>query len=265
MIYILLPAYNEEHSIDNFFNSIYNELKSADCGYKVLVCNDGSVDKTAEKIKLHSHKMPIEVISHKYNRGLGETIRDLFERVAEVSSADDIVIRMDCDDTHEPKYFKKLINKLDEGYDVAIASRFVKGGNQIGLNSYRSFISYSANLFMKIFFPISGIREYTCAFRAYRASVIKKAINFYRNDFVQLKGIGFTCTLEKMIKLKIIGTRFAEVPFVLRYDKKKSSSKMLSSLTAFGYCVMTVLCYWPWGGWKSIYNKSAKNDQICAE
>ena len=52
------------------------------------------------------------------------------------------------------------------------------------------------------------------------------------------------------MKLDLIGARCAEVPFVLRYDQKRSSSKMVSSITTLGYIIMTVLYYWPWGGWR---------------
>ena len=94
---------------------------------------------------------------------------------------------------------------------------------------------------MKAFFPIRGVRDYSCGFRAYRASAIQAAVRFFGNDFIQLKGLGFSCTLEKLIKLKILGAKFAEVPFVHRYDRKQSSSKMVSSVTSMGYLVMVVL------------------------
>jgi dolichol-phosphate mannosyltransferase len=108
---------------------------------------------------------------------------------------------------------------------------------------------------MKVLFPIRGIREYSCGYRAYRAEIIQKAIQVYGNGFIQLKGLGFTCTLEKLIKLKIIGAEFAEVPFVLRYDKKMSESKMVGSITMLGYMVMAVCYHWPWGGWRMNYRK----------
>lgn len=161
MIYIILPAYNEEHSIDSFFTAIHSKLESMDHKYKIIVCDDGNIDRTKEKLEYYSQMMPMEIISHRFNRGLGETTRDLFERAAEISNNTDVIVRMDCDDTHEPEYFKKLIDKLDEGYDMVVASRFAKGGGQEGVNLYRAFISYSATIFMKIFFPISGLREYT--------------------------------------------------------------------------------------------------------
>jgi dolichol-phosphate mannosyltransferase len=258
MIFILLPAYNEEDSLDSLFQAIQNKFDSWPSPYKIIICDDGSTDRTHEKLLSFLPKMPLEILSHKYNRGLGETSRDLFERAAEISDEDDIIIRMDCDDTHEPKYFETFIQKLGEGYDVVIASRFVKGGSQQGVGFYRSFVSRCATLFMKTFFPVHGLKEYTCGFRAYRASIIMKAIRVYKNNFIQLKGLGFTCTLEKIVKLKMLNAKFAEIPFVLRYDKKRSPSKMMGSITTFGYFTMALLYHWPWGGWRRKYKKMLK-------
>ena len=196
------------------------------------------------------------IIEHPINRGLGESSRDLFEKAVQIGKQGDYIIRMDCDDTHEPKYIPKIISKLELGYDVVVASRFEKGGGQMGVYGYRAFISRWANLFMKLFFPIKGLREYSCGYRGYRFSKVKEAVDFFGNNFIQLKGLGFTCTLEKLVKLKLIGARFAEVPFLHRYDQKKSESKMVSSVTTLGYLVMTILYHWPWGGWRSAIRKN---------
>ena len=259
MIYILLPAYNEEQSLDHILPKIEDLMKNdLKCHFHLIICNDGSRDKTLEKIKYYQKSMPITIINHKINRGLGETIRDLFEKAAEMSEDEDIIIRLDCDDTHEPQYIRGLLKKIEEGYDVAIASRFVKGGGQQGLNTYRRTISLLANKFMKVFFPIKGLKEYSSGFRAYRAGVIKKAIKVFKNNFTQLKGLGFTCTLEKIVKLKILGAKFGESPFILKYHQKRSPSKMVGSVTTFGYIVMVFLYYWPWGGWRRGYKNIEK-------
>jgi dolichol-phosphate mannosyltransferase len=201
--------------------------------------------------------MPLEVINHKMNRGLGETCRDLFERAAEISNMDDIIIRLDCDNTHEPEILINIVQKLRAGYDVVVASRFADGGGQLGVTRYRTTISFLANIFMKVFFPIPGLREYSCGFRGYTAAIVKKSIDVFGNDLIQLKGLGFTCTLEKLIKMALLGAKVTEVPFILRYDQKLSSSKMVSSITTLGYFVMVILYNWPWGGWKSaVKNKS---------
>lgn len=52
------------------------------------------------------------MITHKINRGLWETVRDGFERAAEICQPDDIIIRMDADDTHEPRYIPSIIDRL---------------------------------------------------------------------------------------------------------------------------------------------------------
>ena len=255
MIIILLPAYNEEISFPPLMKKLKHVLEETDETYRLIICNDGSSDNTAKILKEYSTKLPLEVIEHPINRGLGESSRDLFERAVNLGKEGDIIIRMDCDDTHEPKYIPIIIRRLNQGYDVVVASRFQKGGGQMGVNGYRAFISKCANLFMKIFFPIKGLREYSCGYRGYRYSKIKEAMDLYGNNFIQLKGLGFTCTLEKLVKLNLIGARFAEIPFLHRYDQKQSDSKMVSSVTTLGYLVMTILYHWPWGGWKSAVKK----------
>ncbi len=252
MVTILLPAYNEEESFATFLPKFQGALKTLNTPFRIIVCNDGSSDRTEELLGNFSKELPLEVINHKLNRGLGETSRDLFEYAAESCHPDDVIIRMDCDDTHEPKYIPEMIKKLDEGFDVVIASRFQPGGGQLGVSSYRAFISYCANLFMKLFFPIKGIREYSCGFRAYRAGKVQEAILFFKGDFIQLRGLGFTCTLEKILKLNLLGARFTEIPFNLHYNQKLSESKMVGSVTTLGYVVMIILYYWPFGGWRTI-------------
>ena len=255
MIFVLLPAYNEEKSLPLLLPKLKSALTDIESGYRIVVCDDGSTDRTHELLSQYAKTISIEILRHQLNRGLGETMRDLFEYAAANSQSNDVIIRMDCDDTHEPDVIGRMINKLEQNCDVVIASRFEVGGGQHGLDAYRTAISRAANLFMKIFFPIHGVKEYSCGFRAYRAKAVQRAIKFYGNDFIQLKGLGFTCTLEKLIKLNILGMRFGEVPFELRYDQKVSESKMVSSVTTLGYLVMTLLYYWPWGGWRKNYRR----------
>lgn len=259
MIYILLPAYNEEESLDYLLPKIDHAFKEEmKLDYHIIVCDDGSRDKTPEMLKKYSATLPITILTHVINRGLGETSRDLFEKAAQLSDDNDIIIRMDCDDTHEPEFIPGLLQQIDNGYDVVIASRFVEGGGQEGLDSYRATISKLANLFMKFFFPIKGLKEYSSGFRAYKATTIKHAINTFGNNFIQLKGLGFTVTLEKVVKLKLLGAKFGEAPFILRYQQKRSESKMVSSITTFGYMTLVLLYYWPWGGWRTGYKNIKK-------
>lgn len=259
MIYLLLPAYNEEKSFVNLFRKVDEYFTNEHNGdYHIVVCNDGSSDKTPEILESYKDKLPLTVLTHEINRGLGETIRDLFEYAAKISKEGDIIIRMDCDDTHEPQFMTGMIDKINAGCDVVIASRFEPGGGAEGLDWYRHYISMAAQQFMRIMFPIKGLKEYSSGFRAYKAETIKHAIKVFGNNFIQLKGLGFTCTLEKVVKLKIIGAKFGESPMVLRYDQKVSDSKMVSSITTFGYLTLALLYHWPWGGWKGQHKNIEK-------
>jgi len=258
MIFVLLPAFNEEKTLPRLLEKIILFSKNHRKNVTTLVCNDSSTDKTLQSIRPFKTKMSLIAINHPINRGLGETSRDLFEKVVTLAKDDDVIIRMDADDTHSPEYIPSMLQKLDRGFDVVIASRFAHGGGQKGVDLYRGMISRAANLFMKVIFPVRGVCEYSCGFRAYRASIIKKAITIYGNNFIQLKGLGFTGTLEKLIKLNLIGAKFSEVPFILRYDLKDSPSKMVTSVTTMGYLVMAVLYHWPWSGWRSTYKNFGK-------
>lgn len=235
MIYVLLPAYNEEHALLPLCEKISAVMAESKTKYQIVVVNDGSKDATATILKDLSSHYPLVAITHKYNRGLGETARDGFEYIAENAGPEDIAIRMDCDDTHDPKYIPAMIARIQEGYEVVTTSRYFPGGGQIGVNLYRRTISRIANLLLKMIFPIPGLKEYTCGFRAYRAAALQDAIEIFGNQFIDLKGMGFTGTVEKLIKFKLIGARVGEIPFVLRYDQKQSVSKVVTSLTTLGY------------------------------
>ncbi len=257
MIWIVLPAYNEEASLPQLLPRIDSTMRAHQLDYRMVVVDDGSVDRTADILKQLAPGLPVDVVTHWINRGLGETERDGFEFVASKCAPADVIVRVEGDDTHDPKYILALIAKLDEGFDVVNTSRFQPGGGQMGVSGYRAFISSVANRFMRVMFPVPNIRDFSCGFRAYRGQVIQDAIAVFGNDFIQLRGLGFTSTLEMVVKLHLLGCRCGEVPFVLRYDQKASASKMVGSVTALGYLIMALLYHWPFGGWAGQYRDLA--------
>src|SRR5690606_15091155 len=92
-------------------------MRAMPATYRVVVVNDGSRDGTASILKKLATQYPVYTLTHRYNRGLGETARDGFEYIADVALPDDFVVRMDCDDTHDPAYIPAMIEKLKEGYE----------------------------------------------------------------------------------------------------------------------------------------------------
>jgi dolichol-phosphate mannosyltransferase len=258
MNWIILPAYNEENSLPKLVPRLHSQMTTSKLEYKLIICDDGSFDATPSILSQLANNYPIVILTHNINRGLGEAERDLFEYAAQNSKPEDYIIRLEGDDTHDPKYVLDLIAKLKEGYDVVNTSRFQPGGGASGFSLYRRFISRAANSFMKLIFGIKGVKDFSCGFRIYKASVIQDAISIYGNYFIQMKGLGFTSTLEVLVKLNMMGCKFAEVPFVLRYDMKESASKMVASVTTLGYFSMAILYLWPFGGWKNQYKKLRK-------
>ncbi len=224
MIYVLLPAYNEEHALEPLCQKIAAAMAEMRMPYQIVVVNDGSKDATENILKDLAARYPLHAITHKYNRGLGETARDGFEYVAETANPEDIVIRMDCDDTHDPKYFPALVARIREGYEVVTTSRYFPGGGQIGVDWYRRTISRIANIILKICFPIPGFKEYTCGYRAYRVAVLRRAYERWGADFIG--DSGFSCMVEILLRLRQLGVTATEVPLILRYDLKPGPSKM---------------------------------------
>jgi dolichol-phosphate mannosyltransferase len=251
-IWIFLPAFNEEESLRRLLPKL-KQVEARLPGHElvIFVVDDGSSDGTAAITRDAAASQEVELLVHSINRGLGETERDGFEFLAARCADDDIIVRLDCDDTHEPEYIVSLVDKLAEGYDVVNTSRFQPGGYQKGVNWYRRGISRAANIFMKLLFGLRGIKDYSCGFRAYRGKLIRDAVRIFGNGFLQMRGFGFTSTLEIVVKLHLLGARFAEVPFGLRYDQKASESKMVSSTTMIGYFVMAMLYHAPGSGWRS--------------
>ncbi|MCC6968434.1 MAG: glycosyltransferase [Nitrospira sp.] len=248
MIHIVLPAYNEEAALRPLLAKIDKTMNEQGWPYRVVIVNDGSQDRTGEILEELRTRYPMHVIGHRYNRGLGETIRDGFEYVGDVAAPDDILVRMDCDDTHEPKHIAEMVKKLNEGYEVVTTSRYAPGGGQTGLDWYRRTISRCANLLFKFVFPVPGLKEYTCGYRAYRVGILQDALHIFGNKFIDLKGLGFTGTLEKLIKFRMLGARIGEVPFVLRYEQKLSTSKVVTSITTLGCFILIIKHCRNWGG-----------------
>ena len=247
MIWILLPAYNEELSFPPLTAKIRATMEKMGAAYRVVVVNDGSRDGTSKVLEDVARNIPLQVLTHKYNRGLGETIRDGLEYIAEHAKPEDVVVRMDCDDTHEPDYIPTMIAKLNEGHEVVITSRYQPGGGVIGLDLYRRTISRIANLMLKAWFPIPGIWEYTCGYRAYRVSLIQDLLAIFGNKLIDLKGLGFTGTIEKLVKCRMVKARVTEIPFMLHYHQKRSASKVVTSVTTLGYLVLMAK-YAAWWG-----------------
>ncbi len=243
MIIVFLPAYNEEVALGKLVPKFDAEFRKSGESYRIVVFDDGSTDGTARVAGELAAKYPVELLRHQPNEGLGATMRDGLTHVARHSSPDDVVVTLDCDDTHDPRYVHDALAKIREGRDVVILSRYQKGGGEEGLSPIKSFLSRGAGTFLKLFFPIKGVKEYSCGYRVFRASALQKAVKTFGDGFVRLPHMGFVVTPEILIKMKMIGCSIAEVPFTLHYDQKPGVSKNRPLKTIAGYFALVAL-YW---------------------
>lgn len=243
MLIVFLPAYNEEVALGRVVEKFARVFKTLNRDYRIVVMDDGSKDATASVARDLAKQYPLELLQHKQNEGLGATMRDGLEHVAKNSLPNDVVITMDCDDTHDPQYVDKALAKIEEGYDVVILSRYQKGGGEQGLSGFRSVLSRGAGLFLKLFFPIKGVQEYSCGYRVFRVSILKKAFDAFGADFIRLPHMGFVVTPEILIKLRMLGARIAETPFVLQYGLKPGASKNKPMKTIGGYFALILLYF----------------------
>lgn len=222
---IVLPAYNEEKNIGELLDQIHEALEiDTKTAHRIFLVDDGSKDETYKIALERSKLMPITILRHEVNQGLGATIRDGLYEAIKYSGPRDIVVTMDADATHNPGLILRLSRMIIEGYDVVIASRFQPGARVIGLVWHRRLLSFMASTVFRILYPIKGVKDYTCGYRAMRADVLKRAITEYGHKFVDQDG--FQSIVDILLKLRSRKLMFGETPFILRYDQKKGESKM---------------------------------------
>ncbi|MEQ8767382.1 MAG: glycosyltransferase [Planctomycetota bacterium] len=234
MILFVLPAYNEGEGIARLLGLLADRMKDQRLDYRVLLVDDGSSDDTLAEARAFLERMPLTIIHHERNRGLGVAIwTGLSSAVAEASD-DDVIITMDADCSHDPILAGPLADAVRTGScEVAIASRFVEGGAEVGVPFHRKILSRGAGLIFRTLFPTSHVRDYSCGYRAYRASTLRRGLEAYGRGFIVESGFG--CMVEILVKLRALGAKFGEVPLVLRYDQKLGASKMRIVRTVVRY------------------------------
>lgn len=223
-VIVVLPAYQEEASLGLLLQRLDQSMREDDIEYEIVVVDDGSTDGTARIAGEYAQYLPIRLEKHGVNRGLGATIRDGLRAAVSIATDEDIIVVMDADNTHTPGLIRSMIRVVREGADVVIASRYQPGSYVRGVPLHRKLLSLGARVAFKLVFPIRGVRDYTCAYRAYRASVLRDAFRRYGDDFVNQEG--FQCMADIVLKLRTLDVIFREVPLILRYDLKQGASKM---------------------------------------
>lgn len=228
MIDVILPAYNEERVLRRLLLALDAELGSRGVAYRVLVVDDGSTDATvaeAERARTETDgRLPLTVLRHPENRGLGGALRTGIWWCLDNGGEDDIVVTLDADMTHPPSLIPTLVARIDAGADVVIASRYQPGSHVTGVPRSRLMLSELARIVLQLSFPIRGVKDYTCCFRAIRLSSLRLARAVYGEELTTARG--FEAVMDLLLRLRQLDLRMTEVPFDLDYSDRVGRSKM---------------------------------------
>ena len=231
--FVVLGAYNEEKGIGALLKNLVKIHQGRLPELKVLIVNDGSHDRTSEIARSFANQIPLELIEFNQNRGIVEVFRTAFQKVVEQAKDNDYCITMDADNTHPPEVIFKIIEKLRQGDDIAIASRFEPDGGVVGAPPFRAFLSNTVAFLLQRIVGIPGVKDYSTFYRGYRVSLLRKGLAVYGDSLVA--GEGFAGMAGLLIRLSHLTRNIGEVALVLRYDLKEGRSGMKIYRTTLGY------------------------------
>jgi dolichol-phosphate mannosyltransferase len=186
--------------------------------FDVLIVDDGSPDGTAEKVEELQTEFPnLHLLKRKGKLGLGTAYIAGFKYALEREYI--YIFEMDCDFSHNPNDLIKLYDAChDEGYDVAIGSRYVDSGGFRNWPLIRLLMSKFASFYVEALLGI-GIKDSTAGFICYKRKVLEAI------DLDNIRFIGYAFQIEMKFKAKMHGFSLVEVPIVFT-DRTIGESKM---------------------------------------
>lgn len=213
---IIIPTYNEKENIEKIIRAIFSLEKT----FHILVIDDGSPDHTADIVKglmADEFRGRLFIEERQGKLGLGTAYIKGFKWALERDYQ--YIFEMDADFSHDPKDVPRLYATCaDEGYDVAIGSRYVSGVNVVNWPIGRVLMSYFASKYVRL---VTGfkVHDTTAGFKCYKRRVLETI----ELDKIRFKGYAFQ--IEMKFTAYKIGFRIKEVP-VIFVNRQEGVSKM---------------------------------------
>lgn len=213
-ILVIIPTYNEA---DNILKIIPEILKNTngENDFNVLVVDDNSPDGTAALVEGMNNEK-VNILKREKKNGLGTAYVAGFRYA--IKNSYDFVFEMDADFSHDPKYLKTFIEKILEGYDLVIGSRYINGISVLNWPLRRLIMSYLASVYTRL---VTGLKvmDTTAGFMCYRVASLKQI------NLDEVKSNGYSFQIEMKFKFYKKGFRIFEVP-ILFIDRREGESKM---------------------------------------
>jgi dolichol-phosphate mannosyltransferase len=189
----------------------------------VLVIDDNSPDGTGALADRLAEDLPwVSVLHRERKDGLGAAYLAGFPIALSTGAA--LVLEMDCDFSHDPKDIPRLIAACDDGADLALGSRWVRGGGTVNWGLTRRLISRGGSLYARLLLGV-GVRDLTGGFKCFRREVLETIAL----DNVNTRGYGFQ--IELTYRALRSGFRVVELPITF-VDRRVGQSKMSGAIVA---------------------------------
>ena len=213
---VVIPTYEEAANIHEVLDRVLRAAPDVD----VLVVDDSSPDGTAALVTAHpEHRTRVHVLVRPAKAGLGAAYRAGFAWALNRGYA--AVVQMDADLSHPPESVPALIHALEDS-DVAVGSRYVRGGAVRNWSLSRRLISRLGNLYVTLVLRL-GVRDATAGFKAFRAEALETI------GAVGSQSNGYCFQIENTWQAVQHGLRVTEVPITFT-DRTRGQSKMSGAI-----------------------------------
>ena len=224
---LVLPTYNESENIEHFLRAV----RGSNPFLSIVVVDDLSPDGTGAIVdRLAVDDPRLSVIHRVGRRGLGAAYVAGFDHAIELGFP--FVVTMDADFSHDPEAIPRLLEKLVDGADVAIGSRYVDGGKIMGWPLHRLVLSKYGNFYTRFVLGL-GPRDCTSGFRAYRSSTLSTI------GLDSIKGDGYVFLTSILRRIQQQRLAIAEVPITFT-DRVYGQSKMSARIVFESMLLVTL-------------------------
>ena len=222
-VWVVIPTYNEAANIEGIVRAAVAELdRVAPDAYRILIVDDNSPDGTGQIADRLSAAQPqVEVMHRAAKTGLGHAYLAGFARA--LSGGAELVIEMDADFSHDPRYLGPMLDAAKEA-DLVLGSRYVEGGGVEDWGLLRRLISRGGGFYARKILGVQ-IHDLTGGFKCIHRRVL---------ETIQLETIraeGYVFQIEVTYRALRAGFRVKEIPIVFR-DRSVGSSKMSARIAA---------------------------------
>jgi len=226
---VIIPTYNELANAPILIERIFRHIPNA----HILIIDDGSPDRTGEKIKEIQKRYPgLFLLERARKSGLGSAYRTGFAWGLERGYEE--LIEMDADLSHRVRDLKKMIEakELQSNTDLVIGSRWLPGGKTENWSKSRKLLSRTANLYVRTMLGM-GIKDSTAGFRIYSSSILKKL------NLEAIKSEGYSFQIEMTRAIHKLGGKIIEVPITFR-ERENGVSKMSKNIVREAMLLVTI-------------------------